>query len=86
MKGQEENQALTIGMFRSIFEPAMARIDKRFEAIDRRFEAMDARFDSLEAKMMEGFTMLDKKIDFVDQRSRERDEELMRRILRNGSK
>ncbi|HEU0081000.1 MAG TPA: hypothetical protein VFQ72_03180 [Candidatus Paceibacterota bacterium] len=62
MKNSEENQILTVGMFKSIFEPAMAKIDERFEQLDR--------------KMMDGFAMLDRKIDLVDQYSRERDGDL----------
>ncbi len=57
MKNLDENQALTIGMFdaflRERFDPTMARIDRRLEELDR--------------KMMDGFSMLDRKIDLVEE-------------------
>lgn len=119
MDQRTDKEVLTIGAFKELFEPAMAKIEQRFKGIDERFEgvdqkfegvdqkfgglnqrldgidrrldgmdqrldgvdrrleSIDQRFDTLESKMMEGFTMIDRKIDLVDKYSQERDENLL---------
>ncbi|HEU0080997.1 MAG TPA: hypothetical protein VFQ72_03160 [Candidatus Paceibacterota bacterium] len=52
-----DNEMLTVGVFKAfiqdVFQPAMAKIDQRFIALDE--------------KMMDGFTLLDRKIDLVEE-------------------
>jgi hypothetical protein len=54
----ENNQVLTVG----IFKEAMEEIRARFEAADRK---MAEGFAAADRKLMEGFEALDRKIDFV---------------------
>ncbi len=91
MKNLQDNDVLTVGVFREVVQALDVKMTDGFDVVNKRidgvelrmnegFASVNTRIDGIESKMGDGFTALDSKVDMVDKASEHRDRALSAQI------